>query len=153
MCDYSLMHVASRPVRQAEKLVTQQFPGTTSRGLASPADANTAVCVLPGTEMAFTNPVRLRSDRLLGSLLNIVKEAAGYAPGQYERVAKFVQINKHDDHTHHDALQFVDGNVVLLHHLQVGQEVTIVQLPADPSTLDGHARHEAEEAQRRAAFV
>jgi hypothetical protein len=40
--------------------------------------------------------------------------------------------------THHDALEFPDGQVVLLTRLCVGQRATVLQLPAG-------ARHEATE--------
>jgi hypothetical protein len=32
--------------------------------------------------------------------------------------------------THHDALEFPDGQVVLLTHLREGQRATVLQLPA-----------------------
>jgi hypothetical protein len=57
MCDYSLQNVKSRPAKVGEKLSTQQF-NTGTIGFASPEDANTAVCLLPGTELAFARPVR-----------------------------------------------------------------------------------------------
>src|SRR5262245_35343530 len=52
MCDYSLMHVKSRPASVGDKLRTSNF-GTGTRGFAAPDDPDTAVCVLPGTELAF----------------------------------------------------------------------------------------------------
>jgi hypothetical protein len=57
MCDYSLQTVRSRPAKVGEKLRTQRFITGTS-GFAAPEDAGTAVCVLPGTELAFATPVR-----------------------------------------------------------------------------------------------
>jgi hypothetical protein len=65
MCDYSLHHVASRPARVADKLTTRAF-GTGTRGFAASEDARVAVCVLPGTELAFANPVECRTAGLLG---------------------------------------------------------------------------------------
>jgi hypothetical protein len=56
MCDYSLQHAQSRPANAAEKLVTRNF-GTSTRGFCSPNDQNTAVCLLPGTELAFERPI------------------------------------------------------------------------------------------------
>jgi hypothetical protein len=41
--------------------------------------------------------------------------------------------------THHDALEFPDGEVVLLTRLPVGQEATVLQLPAGK-----HAARETE---------
>ena len=63
MCDYSLQTVRSRPARVGDKLTTHHF-NTGTIGFAAPEDANTAVCVLPGTELAFAKPV-MRSPRVL----------------------------------------------------------------------------------------
>src|SRR3984893_1520992 len=52
MCDYSLQNVKSRPARVGDQLRTRDFFAGT-RGFAAPEDANTAVCVLPGTELAY----------------------------------------------------------------------------------------------------
>src|SRR5262249_8902950 len=56
MCDYSLMHVKSRPASVGDKLRTSNF-GTGTRGFAAPSDPGTAVCVLPGTELAFNSEI------------------------------------------------------------------------------------------------
>jgi hypothetical protein len=48
--------------------------------------------------------------------------------------AIFRQINKHNPRTHHDALEFPDGRMVLLTDLFEGQEATVLQLPAQPVT-------------------
>jgi hypothetical protein len=61
--------------------------------------------------------------------------------------AIFRQINKQRLLAHHDALEFPDGQIVLLTHLDAGQEATVLQLPAEPKTAI-----EAE-AQNRAAYV
>jgi hypothetical protein len=61
MCDYSLYSVNSRPAKVGEKLSTRDF-GTGTRGFAA-ADAAVAVCVLPGTELAFSGPVTLTECR------------------------------------------------------------------------------------------
>jgi hypothetical protein len=53
MCDYSLHHVKSRAAKVGDKITTRNF-GTGTRGFAAPEDAGTAVCVLPGTELAFS---------------------------------------------------------------------------------------------------
>ena len=57
MCDYSLHHVKSRPANIGEKLITRNF-NTGTRGFASPDDRTTAVCILPGTELAFSEDVK-----------------------------------------------------------------------------------------------
>jgi hypothetical protein len=53
MCDYSLHLAASRPAELAEIIEIKEFSGTRTRGFASPSDPGTAVCLRPGTEIAF----------------------------------------------------------------------------------------------------
>src|SRR5580704_17282945 len=122
MCDYSLHNVKSRPAKVGEKLKTQLF-NLGTRGFASPEDANTAVCVLPGTELACTAPIRL-CYRLLGWKSDVLKHTT----------AIFRQVNKDNPRTHHDALEFPDGQMVLLTELYEGQEATVLQLPTQPVT-------------------
>jgi hypothetical protein len=43
--------------------------------------------------------------------------------------AIFRQINRKVPYTHHDALEFPDGKIVLLTFLEVGQQATVLQLP------------------------
>ncbi len=56
MCDFSLQSVRSRPTKVSDKLVTRDF-GTGTRGFAAADDAGLAVCVMPGTELAFAADV------------------------------------------------------------------------------------------------
>ena len=130
MCDYSLMHVKSRPAKVGEKLRTSNF-GTGTRGFASPEDPTTAVCVLPGTELAFDNEI-------------CVYGASGPSP---HKMAIFRQINQSQPHMHHDALELPDGHTLLLTFLCEGQEATVLQLPAQPTT-EAEAR-----AQERVAIA
>jgi hypothetical protein len=123
MCDYSLHSVKSRPAKVGDKLTTHNF-NTGTRGFAAPEDANTAVCVLPGTELAFARVVSCRPRGLLGWKASTVKQTT----------AVFRQINKDNLHTHHDALEFPDGQIVLLTDLLEHQEATVLQLPAQPAT-------------------
>ncbi|HEY4816915.1 MAG TPA: hypothetical protein VIH67_05760 [Candidatus Acidoferrum sp.] len=46
--------------------------------------------------------------------------------------AIFRQVNMENPYTHHDALEFPDGQTVLLTGLVEGQEATVLQLPAQP---------------------
>ena len=48
--------------------------------------------------------------------------------------AIFRQVNKDNPYTHHDALEFPDGKMVLLTDLLEGQRATVLQLPAQPVT-------------------
>jgi hypothetical protein len=98
MCDYSLHNVKSRPAKVGDKLTTQNFY-TGTRGFAAPEDTNMAVCVLPGTELAFAKPV-MRSPRVLfGWKANMIAHTT----------AIFRQVNKDNPRAHHDALEFQMG--------------------------------------------
>ena len=56
MCDFSLYSVRSRPAQVGDKLVTHNF-GTGTRGFAAVDDPKLAVCLMPGTELAFASEV------------------------------------------------------------------------------------------------
>ena len=120
MCDYSLEHVASRPAAVADRLIVTSFARTVTRGFAGDGDLNTAVCLRPGTEIAFDQAVRYEHP---------VTHAQMTAPG---RLARFRQIDMHVRHLHHDALEFADGTVVQLALLLPGQRATVLQLPSVP---------------------
>jgi len=126
MCDYSLHGVRNRPARIGEKLVTTDF-GTGTRGFAAVDDFNTAVCVLPGTELAFATEVRY-SGWTIRALIRELFAAKMKTP---HTTAIFRQINV-GQMAHHDALEFPDGKKVLLTCLCLGQEATVLQLPAAP---------------------
>jgi hypothetical protein len=121
MCDYSLHLVASRPAKVGDKLVTTAFNNSLTGGFASVGEPQVAVCLLPGTEVAFEGEVEcerifdFRSQRIIG-----------------EKVARFRQINMEKPYTHHDALEFPNGQIVLLTRLSEGQHATVLQLPAQP---------------------
>jgi hypothetical protein len=123
MCDYSLHNVRSRPAKVGDKLTTRDF-GTCTRGFAAAEDAEVAVCVLPGTELAFSNAVTLTDPFIPGWKVKKIDYAT----------AIFRQVNKNEPFKHHDALEFPDGRIVLLTRLSEGQEATVLQLPAQPTT-------------------
>src|SRR5438445_2315448 len=56
MCDSSLHNVASRPAKVGDRLVTTKFHFL-PRGFAAIGEPNVAVCLLPGTEVAFESEV------------------------------------------------------------------------------------------------
>jgi hypothetical protein len=124
MCDYSLQNTMSRPAKVGDKLTTRNFGGGT-RGFAAEENSTVAVCVLPGTEFAFSKAVTIPAVGFLG---REHKKPIGH------KTAIFRQINKDLLHTHHDALEFSDGNIVLLTYLSEGQVATVLQLPAQPTT-------------------
>jgi hypothetical protein len=83
-----------------------------------------AVCILPGTELSFVGEVTCSRDPLFGWSDRVI----------HHRTAIFRQINKDRAAAHHDALEFPDGEVVLLTLLCEGQQATVLQLPAEPKT-------------------
>jgi hypothetical protein len=128
MCDYSLHHVASRPAKVGDKLVTTLFPNTITRGFADPSRPGVAVCLLPGTELAFEKEVRcLPSFRMWQTRMSS------------HTVARFRQVNLDQRLAHHDALEFPDGKIVLVTKLWEGQHATVLQLPSNgrPATKPG----------------
>ncbi len=122
MCDYSLHLVTSRPAKVADKLVTTKFAMSTTRGFAAIGEPNVAVCLRPGTEIAFASDVEC---------YNGYFNAWGNRKLS-QRVARFHQVKRDDPNTHHDALEFPDGQVVMVTQLCEGQHVTVLQLPAAP---------------------
>lgn len=117
MCDYSLHAVASRPAKVGETLITTTFRGTSTRGFASETNAATAVCMLPGTELAFAENVRYDSRWIWPKTLDF-------------RVGKFGVVDPDVPDRHHDAIEFPDGTSVLVTQLCEGQRITVLQLPA-----------------------
>lgn len=126
MCDYSLHCVASRAAEPAETLMVTNFHGTSTRGFASPKDLTVAVCLRPGTEIAFEEGPR--------------HEGTFFRRKVSDRVARFRQVDLHIPTSHHDALEFPDGTIVKVTDLVIGQRALIVQLPADPKIKSEHAQ-------------
>jgi hypothetical protein len=129
MCDYSLHHVASRPAKVSDKLITTELARSSTRGFAAVGEQGAklvihdgppkvAVCLLPGTELAFDDDVRYdRAFSLFG------KARVNH------KVARFRQIDMDDPHVQHDALEFPNGQVLKVAQLVVGQTATVLQLP------------------------
>jgi hypothetical protein len=122
MCDYSLHLLTSRPAKVGDKLVTTKFQNSITRGFATAEEPTVAVCLLPGTEVAFEKDIIEYRHTLLPN-----REIR-------EKVARFRQVNVDNPNTHHDALEFPNGRIVLLNRLCEGQHVTVLQLPASPRT-------------------
>jgi hypothetical protein len=116
MCDYSLHAVATRPAKVGETLVTTTFRGTSTRGFASESDPNVAVCMMPGTELAFAQDVKYDNRWIWTRTIN-------------SRVGKFGKVDPHIPDRHHDAVEFPDGNYVLVTQLCEGQRAVVLQLP------------------------
>jgi hypothetical protein len=133
MCDYSLHNLISRLAKLGDKLTTRDF-GTGTRGFAASEDQSIAVCIRPGTELSFVREVIYQTIGMFPLMYKAIKH----------RTAIFRQINKERIATNHDALEFPDGQIVLLTCLREGQVARVLQLPVEAKTV-GEVK-----AQRRA---
>jgi hypothetical protein len=127
MCDYSLHLTASRPAKIADRLVSTDFIKSITRGFSEVGEPEVAVCLLPGTEVAFDNDVQYDRAFALFGRARVT-----------QRVARFRQVNMDDPHVHHDALEFPDGQIVMVTRLVPGQTATVLQLPARSAEHGGH---------------
>jgi hypothetical protein len=128
MCDFSLQHLATRPAKVGDRLVSTQFANFFTRGFAEIGEPNVAVCLLSGTELVFDCDVEC--DHPLGPYP--IKRLRA-------NVARFRQINVNRPYEHHDALEFPNGQVVLLTRLCPGQHARVLQLPTTERPPDGIA--------------
>ena len=124
----------------ASRSMAYPTAGTSSRA-ASPANgrskydyaaalaANLAYVLINQQDSAglvtFDSEVRRKET---GFLLSFFKKEPRHIQ---HRVGRFRQVNLDNPCTHHDAIEFPDGQIVLLTHLCVGQHATVLQLPAD----------------------
>lgn len=135
MCDYSLHNVATRPAKVGDRLVSTSFPASSfTRGFAAVEARDVAVCLAPGTEIAFDRDIE-------------VDAGFGFFPNRKMngRVARFRQVNPDRANLHHDALDLPNGEIVLLTRLAEGQIATVLQLPASPARTAAHeTQHEHE---------
>ena len=127
MCDYSLHSVQSRPAKAGDVLKTAEFANTVTRGFCSVGQPGVAVCLSPGTEIAFTEDAVC--DHPFARLLPRMRFGSVGA-----QMARFRQIHLEWSNTHHDALEFANGRIVLLTRLRPGQTATVLQLPVQRST-------------------
>jgi len=125
MCDYSLHAVATRPAKVGETLITTTFRGTSTRGFASAHQPDVAVCMMPGTELAFAENVKYDNRWIWTRQVNF-------------RVGKFGAIDRHIPDRHHDTIEFPDGSQVLVTLLCEGQRATVLQLPVAQQAADSH---------------
>jgi hypothetical protein len=126
MCDYSLESIASRPAAIDDKLVVTNFRNSTTRGFASQESAGVAICLMPGTEIAFDKPIATDGfwSRGVWALWQ-----------DRHSTAIFRKINAHSHSMHHDALELPNGQTVLLTRLQAGQRARVLTLP-----VQGHSK-------------
>jgi hypothetical protein len=123
MCDYSLHRVDTRPAKKGDILVTSSFQGATTRGFVAAEEPGVAVCLLPGTEIAFEADVRYYF-----SWPRFFRRPRTKSVRQ--RRATFRQVGTGEQKVHHDAVEFPSGDVLLLNSLLEGQTATVLQLPA-----------------------
>ena len=124
MCDYSLQNIRSRPAKVGDKLTTRDF-GTRTRGFAAAEDRWSGGLRSSGNRACVFRAVTVTDPRFI---VGWKVETLGHA------TAIFRQVNKNEPMKHHDALEFPDGRIVLLTKLSEGQEATVLQLPAQPTT-------------------
>jgi hypothetical protein len=135
MCDYSLQHVDSAPAKVGDRLVTTEFRHSGTRGFTEIGAPDVAICLRPGSELAFDGEVVFADST--GLLPRRVKISAG--------VAQFRQVNLDQPYSHHDALEFPDGRLVMLTALTPGQTATVLQLPASSQPGEKRAAEEPHE--------
>lgn len=140
MCDYSLENQISRDAKVGDRLVTSSFPMTPTRGFCAEGEPGVAVCLRPGTELAFEEPVRYNG--LWGYVVNYVKARLGHDIAE-STLARFRQVDLDNPHTHHDAIELADGRIIKLALLHEGQSARVLQLPAQPDQIHRHAHASA----------
>ena len=87
------------------------------------------MCLLPGTEVAFEKEIEF--ERGFGLFSNWTRQKR-----IGDKVARFRQLNADKPNVHHDALEFPDGEIVLVTRLCEGQHATVLQLPASPHSVN-----------------
>jgi hypothetical protein len=143
MCDYSLHNVASRPAQVGDRLATTTFARSCTRGFAAVEQPDVAVCLRPGTELAFEDNVQYETALSLFRKSKVLTQ---------HKVARFRQIDVDNPNVHHDALEFPDGRMVMVTRLTSGQRVTVLQLPVS-SDNHGDAKPRAPRPARIAMWL
>jgi hypothetical protein len=87
-----------------------------------PTNLGVAVCLQPGTELAFETNVRYRAAWFRSHTVSF-------------NVAKFCKLAPKNPIQHHDALALPDGSTVLVNTLVRGQRVQVLQMPVTESRL------------------
>ena len=121
MCDYSLEHVASRSAKVGDRLTTTRFKNpytmfSPTVGFCAVDEPDTAVCLLPGTEIAFDREIEIPRAFWM-------RRKIGAKLGRFRRV------REDRPYTRHDALELSDGRTLMLTTLCEGQRATVLQLP------------------------
>lgn len=126
MCDYSLENLKSRPAHIGDKLQATRFKDTITHGFCDAnGDCNEAVCLLPGTELGFDEPIQ----SINMQAPSYINQSTYGVVHHNANVAKFVQVDLDNPYAHHDAIELVSGAIVKVHNLIEGQICTVLQLP------------------------
>src|SRR5262249_36266155 len=99
-----------------------------TRGFAAVGEPNVAVCLLPGTEVAFEKEIEFERGFGLFSTWRREKRIG-------DKVARFRQLNADKPNMPHDALEFHNGESVLVTRSCEGEHATVLQLPASLQIL------------------
>ena len=124
MCDYSLHAVADAACPSRRDADLHDIPRYIDPRLCVGTRAAVAVCMLPGTELAFAEDVKYDNRWIWTRTTDC-------------RVGKFNQIDPHVSDRHHDAIEFPDGSHVLVTQLCEGQRATVLQLPVTEARTCG----------------
>ena len=126
MCDYSLEYLASRPAKVGDKLVTTKFSRSLTRGFCAIGEPNVAVCLQPGTELAFEREIEAPS----GFRMRPRKLGA--------KLAQFRRVNEACRTMHHDALERAGHSTdqAMRSSARNGNSVTGDRAPAASDTED-----------------
>ena len=150
MCEYSIdFDFNTREAIVGDKLVSTKFNSIT-RGFSAVGEPSVAVCVKPGTEIEFEGNVKyskelkyksfiedvviafssiLRLDRkTIKATTAIFRQAPSFSYGSKD-TSPLMNAHRDDNYRHRDALEFPDGQVVLLTNLVPGQKAVVLQLP------------------------
>ena len=94
----SLDFVASRPAKVGDKLVTTKFKNSLTGGFAAVEEPTVAVCLLPGTEVAFETEVEcehvfkvFRSQKPIGQKVARIRQIQ---PGAAQRASRRVGVSR-----------------------------------------------------------
>lgn len=115
MSDLNL--VDSQPAKVGDRLVTTDFAKPGTRGFAAVGKLDVAVCLVPGTELAFEKDIRYH--HRFSSLRFCISH----------KIARFRRFNMDGPSAGHDALELADGRIVMLAELAAGQTATVMQIP------------------------
>jgi hypothetical protein len=125
-----LEYIKSRKATIGDRLKCTRFPNSMTGGFSTVDDPDVAVCLRPGTELEFDQDVDF------GRRLTIFPLRFQYRTKPH-RLARFRQINLDRLASHHDALEFPDGEIILVTSLRAGLTARVLQLPSEDRVVVG----------------